>query len=329
MVTVCVRLGAEQVPQRRGGFFGLLLELGHELSCRTCGEQVETRDPVLPGDLGRADLLKTKLFENGFIDDSCGYDFLDRDARPDPVTAGDHLSHGTMMALVALRSSDHPSQAAAPTPVQILPLRVGNQSGVDGAAVVAAIDYAAGWHRRTVVNLSLGTIRSVLPAPLLTAMRRQTDLLFVVAAGNQGRRITDMRASLCRGHLENVVCVAAVDSEGRLATYPKASNFGEFVDVAAPGVDIPVTDAVGTTVTETGTSLAAAFVSGRAARLWSATPDVSAAEIARMLCAGARKRDTVDVRCGILTVGGAAGTVASGPRWVVSAARLTMKLLGI
>jgi subtilisin family serine protease len=248
---------------------------------------------------------------NGLVDDVGGYDFMDHDAVPRPANASGDPSHGTMMATVALRAACSTDSAAdqrcGGRSIKILPLRVANERGVDPDAAAQAIQYAAGRSRRMVVNLSMGTIHQSLPEQVTSAITSQRDVLFVIAAGNQGKNITWTSASFCRIPAPNIVCVAAVGNDGRVAGFPKASNYGMLVSLAGLGVDVPMIGSDKRVHRETGTSLAAASVSGIAAGVWASVPELTASELAEALCAGARRSGTTDavVRCGVADLAGA------------------------
>jgi subtilisin family serine protease len=106
-------------------------------------------------------------------------------------------------------------------------------------------------------------------------------IVFVAAAGNQGLDVDLFPSYPSSYENSNVVSVAALDSDGNLATF---SNFGsEGVDVAAPGVGILSTlpgDAYGS---YSGTSMAAPHVTGLLALLYSVAPDLSVEELATRL----------------------------------------------
>lgn len=85
--------------------------------------------------------------------------------------------------------------------------------------------------------------------------------------------------------LDGVVSVAASDATGRITYW---SNYGATsVDLAAPGKDIYSTTLGGADATESGTSMAAPFVTGAIALMISQNPSLTAAEIKSRLMTGA------------------------------------------
>lgn len=88
-----------------------------------------------------------------------------------------------------------------------------------------------------VVNMSLGgpspiSSQDVLDEAIKDVIKN-SGMTFVVAAGNDTVDIDDN--SICPAHIDDCVTVAAVDRAGIPADF---SNFGESVDIAAPGKDI-------------------------------------------------------------------------------------------
>jgi subtilisin family serine protease len=88
-----------------------------------------------------------------------------------------------------------------------------------------------------VVNISAGGPGDLQPST--EAIIQHPNTLFVVAAGNDGTDNDVIPQDPCNVSLPNVLCVAAIDASGNLASF---SNFGATsVDVAAPGVGIQST----------------------------------------------------------------------------------------
>lgn len=154
--------------------------------------------------------------------------------------------------------------------LRIIPLSAGEK-----AVSRAALNEAAqrvGLARPDIVNMSVryGVTRD---QRLTNVISDRTDVLFIVAAGNDGRDVqrkefsqrTLTPANLGGSANPNVITVAAEDGQGYLTHF---SNYGtENVDIAAPGCNIP-SWLDGEHVTAlSGTSQATAVVSFTAALL--------------------------------------------------------------
>jgi hypothetical protein len=105
--------------------------------------------------------------------------------------------------------------------------------------------------------------------------------LSVFAAGNDNVNIDIQPRYPAAFSLDNVVTVAAIDSNGNRASF---SNYGaNSVDIAAPGVSILSTYPTGTYSSLSGTSMATPLVSGVLALVKSRYPSWSAAELKNAL----------------------------------------------
>jgi subtilisin family serine protease len=185
--------------------------------------------------------------------------------------------HGTLVAGILAARRGSPAPAICPDcTLMIRPIFAenpahGRQSSSAtpeelATAVIDVID--AGAH---IVNLSVGVLH---PTPagiarLLDALDYATrrNVLCVAAAGNQG----EVGGSTLTSH-PWVIPAAACDTDGRLLP---GSNLGRSIGrngVLAPGANITSLGPAGTTAAFSGTSAAAAFVTGTLALLWSLAP---------------------------------------------------------
>ena len=153
----------------------------------------------------------------------------------DPTAVGDTNSHGTHVSgTIGAVGNNGLGVAGVNWSVGLVPVRACNFAG-ECPGETEGLAYAGGQAR--VVNASLGGPGNGQPDT--DAISQHPNTLYVVAAGNDFTDNDAIPQYPCNVTLANVLCVAAIDASGNLASF---SNWGATsVDVAAPGVDIQST----------------------------------------------------------------------------------------
>ncbi len=151
--------------------------------------------------------------------------------------------------------------------------------------ILKGIDWAVGQGAR-VINMSFAGPKD---PSLARAIKLAYDrgIVLVAAAGNAGAK----SPPLFPGADPFVIAVTATDVDDKLFT---GANRGKYISVAAPGVDILVPAPENNYQLTTGTSVAAAEVSGIVALLLERNPKLTPADIRRILTASARRLGSAD-----------------------------------
>jgi subtilisin family serine protease len=140
--------------------------------------------------------------------------------------------------------------------------------------ILKGLDWAAE-HGARVVNMSFaGPSDPGLRDALQKAYRK--GIVLIAAAGNAGPNSPPLFPAAD----PNVIAVTATDSDNRLF---RGANRGNYIAVAAPGVDILAPAPDGTYQLTTGTSIAAAEVSGIAALLIERNPSLTPGDVRKIL----------------------------------------------
>ncbi len=231
---------------------------------------------------------------NGFVDDVIGYDFVDqpgagnaaggdyRDNDPDPY---DDMGHGSSVAGIIAAATDNGIGIAGVAPdCRIMTLRAFDARGIGAESDVArALAYAVANDVR-VVNMSFGDViySRVLRDVIRWAYARRVVL--IASAGNAQSSALHYPSAY-----DETISVSATAQNDVLAGF---SNFGQSIDIAAPGSDILTTDREGRYVGFYGTSAAAPLASGVAALVLSRHPEFTPEDVRGVLIASAEDLGT-------------------------------------
>ena len=186
------------------------------------------------------------------------------------ANTNDYHGHGTHCAGIAAAHANNGvgiAGVAGVAPVQIMPVKVLNDQGFGTMSDVArGITWAAnnGAH---VLSLSLGGNAGSQQLADAVNYAWNRGCLVVAAAGNNG-----VPAPFYPAYYENALAVAASDPNDRLTDF---SQYGAWVDIAAPGSAILSTLPGNRYEAWSGTSMACPHVAGAAALIWSCAPSLT------------------------------------------------------
>lgn len=202
---------------------------------------------------------------NGYVDDVNGWDFSSGDNNPSPAGSDSHGTHtaGTIAAV----TNNGIGVAGVAQDVHLLPIRIYGGANPWMTALVQGIDYARNMGAKVVsVSYNIDGYTQALSDAIGRA--DAGDMVYVNSAGNNGQNADGLRGALRNVH-QNVVFVAATDHNDNKASF---SNFGQTVDIAAPGVDVLSTVINNGYALNSGTSMACPHMAGAVAVIRSKFP---------------------------------------------------------
>jgi type VII secretion-associated serine protease mycosin len=190
----------------------------------------------------------------------------------------DTVGHGTRVAgIIAARPMQGTGFVGLAPDARIIPIKQNNAEGDGTASTLArairdAVDAGA-----EVINISQDTANAVKPDDSLEQAVNYAlnqKVVVVASAGNDG--LGGKVQITYPASYKGVLAVAASDRNNERASF---SQSGDFVGVAAPGVDMISTVPGGGHCSDNGTSFSAPYVAGVAALLKSKYPDWTAQEV--------------------------------------------------
>lgn len=242
-------------------------DIAHNLWINT-GEDIND-DGIIDDD----DLNEQDDDENGKIDDFYGWDFYEGDNLPED----DHVSggHGTHCAGIASAVTNNETGVASiGYNCSLMIVRVGNPEVFDLEPILSGIDYAVR-NGADVINLSFGGPQEIEALQDVINYAFENNVLVVGAAGNDN----EDRLHFPAAH-QNCMAVAATGTRGELNdSRAYFTNYGDWVDVSAPGYLIRSTDRNAGYRSRSGTSMSCPMVSGLAGLIKSVSPQISVEDI--------------------------------------------------
>ncbi|MER5832013.1 type VII secretion-associated serine protease mycosin [Streptomyces sp. NPDC002130] len=221
------------------------------------------------------------------VDVKSGRNLLPKNLKDDdgnPIERGkengttDTVGHGTKVAgIIAARPAKGTGFVGLAPDATIIPIQQNDAEGNgDVGTLTDAIRYAirAG---ADVINISQDTTKPMTStSDLKLAIDQALDqkIVVVASAGNDG--LGGNVKETYPASYEGVLAVAASDRNNERASF---SQSGEFVGVAAPGVDMISTVPKGGHCSDNGTSFSAPYVAGLAALIKAKHPDWTARQI--------------------------------------------------
>ncbi|RFC38339.1 MAG: Serine protease, subtilisin family [Candidatus Nitrotoga sp. LAW] len=198
-----------------------------------------------------------------------GWNFYDNNSNTSDVTG-----HGTKVAgTAAMAANNSTGSAGVAWGAKIMPVRIGSPEGMTYWSIVAqGINWAAD-HGAKVVNCSFDNLSGSATIQSAAQYMRSKGGVVVVAAGNSSG-LVDIAAN------DSMLSVAATDSSDQRASF---SSYGNYVDLAAPGVSIYAPSMGGGYSSNWGTSFASPIVAATAALMISANNNISPADIDQIL----------------------------------------------
>ena len=182
------------------------------------------------------------------------------------------LDHGTLVSSIV---------AAVAPKATILPVKVmaNSGSGADGG-ILDGIEYAIK-EKADILLMPFGVRTGGSLSPIFESLFQKAQEANSLSISKAGDNTYSQQFPKFRpASSPNVLAVAATDNQGQLADF---SNYGEWVSLAVPGVNITSIGLDGKPQSISGSSYSAAIAAGVAALMLSVNPDLTPDEIEKIL----------------------------------------------
>jgi thermitase len=200
-----------------------------------------------------------------------GYNVVENGA--DPM---DDVGHGTHVAgVIGAVVNNHLGVAGMSWYNRIMPVKALDQTGAGSTYAVAQGLIWATDHGAKVINMSLGNYADANFLHDAIRYAYDHDVVLIAASGNDNSGRPGFPAAY-----PEVFAVAAADANRNKASF---SNYGDYIDVAAPGVSIASTYPHNQYAALSGTSMASPHVTALAALIRSANKDLTNEEVMQIM----------------------------------------------
>lgn len=196
----------------------------------------------------------------------------------DGSAPNDDVGHGTHVAgIIGAVTNNEEGVAGISWYNKILPVKALDNSGAGTTYSVAEGIIWAADNGAKVINLSLGNYAESQFLHDAIKYAYDRDIVIVSAAGNDNTERPGYPAAY-----DEVLAVAATNSTGERASF---SNYGEYIDVAAPGESIASTYPDNQYAALSGTSMASPHVAALAGLVRSLNPALTNTEVMELITA--------------------------------------------
>ncbi|MFD0715105.1 S8 family peptidase [Paenibacillus sp. GCM10027626] len=195
----------------------------------------------------------------------------------------DDVGHGTHVSGIIAAAVNNGEGVAGITWLnKVMPVKVLDSSGAGSTYSVAEGIIWATDHGAKVINMSLGNYADAEFLHDAVKYAYDRDVVLVAASGNDN---TD-RPGYPAAYPE-VLAVASTDADGTRSSF---SNFGDYIDVAAPGGSIASTYPGSQYASLSGTSMASPHVAALAGLIRSTNPQLSNVEVMEIIRSSTQDR---------------------------------------
>lgn len=223
---------------------------------------------------------------NGYVDDTIGWDFCDNDNDPMDELTNPQYGHGTWCAGLHSAVTDNGIGIAGVCwYCKTMVLRCYKQPPADTLKFAQGAVYAAD-NGANVINIEMAFSYNSQVLEDAVDYAHNKGCFLCAAAGNENSIAPHYPAAY-----ENVTGVAATNQKDERCDegdwgVGRGSNYGDWIDVAAPGNSIITLEMDDSYVyfPQGGTSVAAPFVAGLAGLILSNNPDLTPDQVYEMIC---------------------------------------------